>query len=62
MKALGLNKQSDREARLCDAGWLLFQLSWPEALGTALGPKRAERGRTEGETQRKTEETMTVSL
>lgn len=29
MKALGLNKQCDTGAGLCDAGWLLFQLSRP---------------------------------
>lgn len=62
MKAFGLNKQSDRGAGLREAGWLLFQLSWPGAMGTALGPERVGWGRTEGETQRETEGTMTVSL
>lgn len=52
MKVLGLDKQSDRVAGLCEAGWLVFQLPWPERLGIALGPERVVQGRMEGGTQK----------
>lgn len=38
-KRLIWKKHSDRGAGLCEAGWPLFLLSWPAALGAALGTK-----------------------